>query len=98
MTANIIAAVEQAGVVGAGGAGFPTHIKLQAKAGVVIANGGECEPLLHSDQHLMQNEPKTIVSGLMLAMQTTSAKQGIIAVKAKNKAALQALSEALPKN
>ncbi len=98
MATDIIKAVEQAGVVGAGGAGFPTHIKLQAKAGVVIANGCECEPLSHSDRHLMQNEPQAIIEGLTLAMQASGAKEGIVAVKAKNKAAIQALSAHLPQD
>ena len=44
---SIIDLVREAGVVGAGGAGFPTHVKLAAKADLVIANGAECEPLLH---------------------------------------------------
>ena len=43
---NIVEQVRAAGVVGAGGAGFPTHVKLGAKAEYVIANGAECEPLL----------------------------------------------------
>jgi Na+-translocating ferredoxin:NAD+ oxidoreductase RnfC subunit len=93
---DIIESVKQAGVVGAGGAGFPTHIKLQARAEVVIANGCECEPLLHSDQYLMQNEPRAVVHGLSLAMQATGAKTGIIALKAKYTKAAQALSGALP--
>lgn len=51
---NIVEQVRAAGVVGAGGAGFPTHVKLGGKAGVVIANGAECEPLLRVDQLLMR--------------------------------------------
>ncbi len=98
MRSEIIKAVEQAGVVGAGGAGFPTHVKLQAKADVVIANGCECEPLSHSDRHLMQNEPQAIIDGLALAMQATGAKKGIIAIKAKNKTAIQTLSQHLPQD
>ena len=46
MSNELIAAVVQAGIVGAGGAGFPTHVKLNAKADTVIINGAECEPLL----------------------------------------------------
>ena len=44
---NLAEKVRLAGLVGAGGGGFPTHIKLNAKAETVIANGAECEPLLH---------------------------------------------------
>jgi Na+-translocating ferredoxin:NAD+ oxidoreductase RnfC subunit len=96
MATDIITAVEQAGVVGAGGAGFPTHIKLQAKAEIVIANGCECEPLLCSDRHLMHNEPQAVVQGLSLAMRATGAKTGVIALKAKYTEVIQAISDCLP--
>ncbi|NMB13495.1 MAG: electron transport complex protein RnfC, partial [Firmicutes bacterium] len=49
----ILVAVRAAGVVGAGGAGFPTHVKLATSAEVIIANGAECEPLLQVDRELM---------------------------------------------
>lgn len=96
MAIDIVRAIEQAGVVGAGGGGFPTHIKLRAKADIVIANGCECEPLSQSDKHLMQNEPDIIVSGLLLTMRATGAESGIIALKEKSEAAAYAISEALP--
>lgn len=41
--------IQEAGIVGCGGAGFPTHIKYQSKAGTLIINGAECEPLLRTD-------------------------------------------------
>ena len=50
MNENLIGLIEQAGIVGAGGAGFPTHVKLKAQADTVIINGAECEPLLRVDQ------------------------------------------------
>ena len=46
---SLIDQVRLAGVVGAGGGGFPAHVKLGSKAEIVIANGAECEPLLHKD-------------------------------------------------
>ena len=52
MQENLLGLVEQAGVVGAGGAGFPTHVKLKAQADTVIINGAECEPLLLSLIHI----------------------------------------------
>jgi Na+-translocating ferredoxin:NAD+ oxidoreductase RnfC subunit len=45
------------GVVGAGGAGFPTHVKAASRAEFVIANGAECEPLIHKDAELMKHFP-----------------------------------------
>ena len=56
--------VRQAGVVGAGGGGFPTHVKLNAKADTVIANGAECEPLLHKDAVVMEESAADLVAGL----------------------------------
>ncbi|MFH2071044.1 MAG: 4Fe-4S dicluster domain-containing protein [Elusimicrobiota bacterium] len=80
---NIIEKVRNAGVVGAGGAGFPTHIKLQAKVNTVIANGAECEPLLKIDQQVMALKCEKVVRGLDLVMESTGAGKGIIAIKKK---------------
>jgi Na+-translocating ferredoxin:NAD+ oxidoreductase RnfC subunit len=60
--------VKQAGVVGAGGGGFPTHVKLTAKADTVIANGAECEPLLHKDAVIMERRARKNVAGVELTM------------------------------
>jgi Na+-translocating ferredoxin:NAD+ oxidoreductase RnfC subunit len=80
--ADILETIKEAGVVGAGGAGFPTHVKLRCNAEVVIANGAECEPLLNVDQYTMRDSAEEIVSGLLLAMQATGAKRGVICTKA----------------
>ena len=50
---SLVDNIRDAGIVGAGGAGFPTHVKVNCKAEYVIANGAECEPLLRVDQQLM---------------------------------------------
>ncbi|MFN3967175.1 MAG: 4Fe-4S dicluster domain-containing protein, partial [Endomicrobiia bacterium] len=92
---NIVEKVKQAGVVGAGGAGFPTHIKLQAKVDTVIANGAECEPLLRIDQQIMVSKCEKVVRGLELAMEATGAKKGIIALKEKYHKACEVLSNAI---
>ena len=86
--------VRQAGVVGAGGGGFPAHVKLAAKADTVIANGAECEPLLHKDAAVMEHFAKEIVAGMMLSMEAVGAKDGIVGIKAKNKHAVEAVGEA----
>ena len=91
---DIVDKVKAAGVVGAGGAGFPTHVKLAAHVDTVIANGAECEPLLHADQHLMARYPEVLVKGLQLAMQATGAERGIIALKEKYTGATAALQRA----
>ena len=52
----------QNGIVGAGGAGFPTHVKLNAKADTVIINGAEGEPLLRVDQQLMDRQAEKLLT------------------------------------
>lgn len=88
---DISTKVREAGVVGAGGAGFPTHVKFAAQAEIVVVNGAECEPLLKTDQQLAARYPELVVKGLKLALEATGAQKGIIALKAKYKTALTAL-------
>ena len=61
----ILEKIRDAGVVGAGGAGFPAHIKLDCGAETVIGNGAECEPLLRSDRSLMETHADRIVEALL---------------------------------
>lgn len=95
---EIVEQVRAAGVVGAGGAGFPTHIKLQAQAEIYIVNGAECEPMLKTDQQLVQREAEKLVKGLAAAMQATGANAGIIALKAKYKESIAKLTPLLQAN
>jgi Na+-translocating ferredoxin:NAD+ oxidoreductase RnfC subunit len=87
--------IRNAGVVGAGGAGFPAHIKANAQVEYVIANGAECEPLLHKDFELMLHYPERVVHGVKLLMQATGAQHGIIGVKEKNQRAIDGLNAAI---
>ncbi|MGQ9747380.1 MAG: 4Fe-4S dicluster domain-containing protein [Candidatus Caldatribacteriaceae bacterium] len=87
--------VKEMGVVGAGGAGFPTHLKISRPCEVVIANGAECEPLLSHDKFVMEEEAATVVDGLRWAMLSTGAKRGIIVLKGRGSKAEQALSKAI---
>jgi len=84
--------IKNCGVVGAGGAGFPTHVKLKAKADTVIVNGAECEPLLASDKYLMETESDKIVRGLEYIMEACEAKKGFIALKEKYSLPLRSIS------
>jgi len=93
---EIIEKVRDAGVVGAGGAGFPTHVKLEAKVEYVIANGAECEPLLRIDQQLMTSQANKVIKGLELVMEATGAKKGFIALKEKYKEAIAVLTSHIP--
>lgn len=92
---TLINNVEVAGVVGAGGAGFPTAAKLKGQADTLIINGAECEPLLNVDQMLMIHYTDILTQTLATLLQLTGAGQGIIAVKGKHKEAVQALTEAI---
>ena len=95
MPQDLVEAVRAAGVVGAGGAGFPTHIKLAAKVDTVIANGAECDPLLQCDQRLMESRAGEMVRGVRLAMEATGATRGILALKDEYGAACAALRRAI---
>lgn len=87
--------IRAAGVVGAGGAGFPAHVKAGATVEFIIANGAECEPLLHKDFELMLHYPQRVVDGVKLLMQATGSSTGIIGVKEKNKTAIEVLAAAI---
>lgn len=82
--------VADAGVIGAGGAGFPASVKLRAQADTVIANGAECEPLLYSDYHCMSEQIEEVVGGLRLAIEAVGATRGIIAIKKKRAELIEA--------
>jgi Na+-translocating ferredoxin:NAD+ oxidoreductase RnfC subunit len=91
MTEQIVEKVKDAGVVGAGGAGFPTHVKIAAQVDTVIANGAECDPLLRCDQQLMANRAPEVIEGLRLVMQASGAERGVIALKREYTNAVAAL-------
>lgn len=93
--AGIVDKVRAAGVVGAGGAGFPTHVKLDAKVELVLCNGASCEPLLESDPILMETRPGDVVRGMALAMEAVGAPKGLICIKKKYPEAIAALEGAI---
>ena len=79
-----ISRIREAGVVGAGGAGFPTYKKLESKVDHIIANGAECEPLLQKDRESMLQDSDALLRGLQIMQTLTSAGNVTIAVKRKN--------------
>ncbi len=95
---NLIEIVQNAGIVGAGGAGFPTYQKINTEVEIVIANGAECEPLLYKDVTLMENYPQEIINGMQQVMNHVKADRGIFAIKSKNKKAIESITNWLPKN
>jgi Na+-translocating ferredoxin:NAD+ oxidoreductase RnfC subunit len=87
--------IKNLGVIGAGGAGFPTYIKASSKANILIANGAECEPLIHKDFEIMVNYAERVVDGMKLMMKSINAEKGIIGIKEKNQTAIEAIQKAL---
>lgn len=87
---EIVSKVRDAGVVGAGGAGFPTHVKIDSSVEIVLANGAECEPLLHCNQELMIREAERILEGLVWVQKATGAKRSVVCLKRKYEYAIEA--------
>ena len=83
--------LREAGVVGAGGAGFPTGVKAASRVEYMIANGAECEPLIHKDAELMKHFPGEILAGMGAMMEATRAAHGKFGIKSKNAESLAAL-------
>ena len=85
---DIVSEVRNFGIVGLGGAVFPTDVKLSPPVGkkitTIIVNGCECEPYLTCDESVIREEPEKIIEGAVLAARATSAKEIIIAIE-KNK-------------
>ncbi|MGB4659146.1 MAG: electron transport complex subunit RsxC [Mobilitalea sp.] len=89
--------VKEAGIVGLGGAGFPTHVKLapkeESKIEYVIVNGAECEPYLTSDYRMMLEEPEKIVGGLKVMLSLFENAKGIIAIEDNKPEAIKKLQD-----
>ncbi len=98
---EIIARIQKAGVVGMGGAGFPTHVKLSPKEPdkieYCIANCAECEPYLTSDYRRMIEEPEKLVEGLKVVLRLFDNAKGILAVEDNKPDCIEKLKE-LTKN
>jgi Na+-translocating ferredoxin:NAD+ oxidoreductase RnfC subunit len=92
---NLLDSVRDAGVVGAGGAGFPAHVKLDCKVEFLIVNAAECEPLLATDKYLMNVYPDEIVEAAAAVAEHVSADKTYIAVKAVNEREIASVRGAL---
>lgn len=94
----IIGMIKDAGIVGLGGATFPTHVKLSpppgSKAEVVIINAAECEPCLSCDDQLMREEAPRIVRGVQLLMKAAGVDRGVIAIENNKPEAIKAMEKA----
>ncbi|MEW6193808.1 MAG: 4Fe-4S dicluster domain-containing protein [Bacteroidota bacterium] len=90
--------IENIGVIGAGGAGFPTHVKLNSKPDTIIMNAAECEPLLHKDMELILNYSDEILKGLKAVLAITGAKHAIIGIKEKHHHEIEILNSKVSGN
>lgn len=92
---DVIAAIQRAGIVGCGGAGFPTHAKLKGDIHHLILNGAECEPLLRTDRYLMIHHAAQIVSAAAAVKQAVGARQCTIALKGSYQEEISSLEQAI---
>lgn len=93
--------IEESGIVGLGGAGFPTYVKLNVcfeKKGTVIINAAECEPILSHNIARIEKEPEKLLNGLMIIMKLVNAEKGIVAVKGIHKEAIEKIEKANTNN
>lgn len=98
---EIVEIVREAGIVGMGGAAFPTHVKLtppkDKKIEVLIINGAECEPFLTSDDRLMREYAEEMIEGIKILKRATAATEVIIAVEDNKPLAIASIERALEK-
>jgi electron transport complex protein RnfC len=96
---QLLAKVKDAGIVGLGGAGFPTHVKLSpppsAKIDTLILNGAECEPYLTTDHRLMLEYPEKIVQGARIILKILGIKNCVIGIELNKADAINAMNKAV---
>ncbi|MDR3345320.1 MAG: 4Fe-4S dicluster domain-containing protein [Oscillospiraceae bacterium] len=92
---DLLSAVERAGVVGCGGAGFPTHAKYNTVAELLLINAAECEPLLGTDRYLVREKAAEICEAAESVRAHLGASEAVIALKKTYRAEIEALSAAL---
>jgi len=97
---EVVKAVQDAGVVGLGGAAFPTHVKLvppaDARIETLLVNGAECEPYLTSDHRVMVEYPARVLFGVRVMMHALGVPRTVIGVERNKPDAIEALRAALP--
>ena len=91
---DFIKAIRESGITGLGGAGFPTHIKLNAKSEIdtLIINAAECEPFITSDHRQMLEDPDSVISGIKTVMKYLSIPNAIIGIENNKPDAIEPVS------
>ncbi len=97
---ELVRAVQNTGMVGLGGAAFPSHVKMTIPEGqqvdTVVVNGCECEPYLTTDHRIMLEDTDNLIKGIGLAMRATGARQAVIGVEDNKMDAVEAIHARLP--
>ncbi|MEW6237011.1 MAG: 4Fe-4S dicluster domain-containing protein [Candidatus Omnitrophota bacterium] len=96
MNNGMIAEIRAKGVVGAGGAGFPTYAKLKPPIEILIVNGAECEPLLHKDKELLKHYGKIVLEGAARLRDIVQAREAVLGIKEKYRDIIAELTPLLP--
>ena len=89
--------IREAGIIGAGGAGFPTHVKLNCKVEYFIVNGLECEPLLQADKYMMRNKSDEIIQAVEEIGKAIGSEYLVIGLKEEYREEIQALKTSIEK-
>ncbi|MDQ1240697.1 MAG: H+/Na+-translocating ferredoxin:NAD+ oxidoreductase subunit, partial [Thermodesulfobacteriota bacterium] len=96
---QLLAKVKEAGIVGLGGAGFPTHVKLSppptAKIDTLVLNGAECEPYLTTDHRIMLESPEKIVQGVKIILRILGIRNCVIGIELNKPDAINAMNKAV---
>lgn len=90
--------VRRAGIIGLGGAGFPSYVKLGTRldpSGYVLCNAAECEPVLEHNMHQIRQDPEGLLRAVAIAMEATGAGKGIIGMKLKHRTEIKLLTSAI---
>ena len=94
---ELLARVQQGGIVGIGGAGFPTHVKLKppadAKIDTLLLNGAECEPYITADNRQMIEQPAEIIEGAKIVLKILGIQKCVIGIEENKPAAIKAMTE-----
>ncbi|MBM4062058.1 MAG: electron transport complex subunit RsxC [Planctomycetes bacterium] len=97
---QIIAAVQEAGIVGLGGASFPTHVKLKLPDGkrgdTLLINGAECEPYLTADHRVMLEHAADVMAGIPFLLKATGTERAIVCIESNKQDAAAVMRAAIP--
>ena len=96
-TKDLLAIIRDAGIVGQGGAGFPTHVKLTMKSGIqpdtILVNAAECEPYLTCDYRLLLEQPDRLLGGLQVLLQLFPQARAVIGIEDNKREVVRVLKE-----